>query len=363
MAILDTLKNLFSSDNAQSLVRNNIGLILNENPFASDITNSRSGVDELTDPIQATLNSQAGQGLDRDKFPPDLSNQFISLTFSKYLRPTPTNSASLEGKYVVDLPIPRVLTEQHTMNLTPQSLKTVAVVANEIEGALGDNFIQNIEKITGGGALNAVGDTAFSATSQFFMDNNPRLGIFSGEQVFGTVQQALGFIPNPHMSIFFNGVDLRPPIEFSWIFTPRDAGESETIRKILKKIKTKILPEVSSGNANIMNYPHILEVRISGVAEDMAPIYKRGLVSAIAINYTPNGPSFFKGTRSPTFIAFSFTLQEIEVFSAKDYGGSDARNISGMIGDIGRNTFNSALETFNTARAVQTAIRNEGLGL
>lgn len=363
MAILDILNNLFSSDNAQNLVRNNVGLILNENPFASDITNNRSASDELSDPIQATSQSQSGQLLSRDQFPLDLSDQFITLTFSKYLRPTPTNSASLEGRYVVDLPLPRVLTEQHTMNLTPQSLKTIGVLANEVQNQFPTSPSSLFSNLANADPVNMVADTAFSAASQLFMDNNPRIKIFSGEQIFGTVQQFLGFIPNPHMSIFFNGVDLRPPIEFSWIFTPRSPAESESVKRILKKIKSKILPEVSSGNANIMNYPHILEASIHGVDPDMAPKYKRGLVSAIAINYTPNGPSFFKGTRSPTFIAFSFTLQEIEIFSAKDYGGAEASTISGRVGDLAKNAIQTGLDSLNGAIAIQNAVRNSGLGL
>lgn len=367
MAILDLFKNLFSSDNAESLVRNNVGLLLNENPFARDITNIRSvGASSSSDPNQKIPNSQSGQNLDVQQFPADLGSIYINFGFSKYVRPNPNDNATIDTVFSVSLPLPRVLTEQHTMNLTPQALKTIDVITGGVESMTsGQGMIRQLSDPLGGiiDAAGTVSDIAFSAASQYFMDSGAQLGFFPGEQVFGRLQQSLGFIPNPHLSIFFNGVDLRPAIEFSWLFTPRTPDESNSLKQILKKIKSKILPEVSSGNANIMNYPHIVQPTIVGVDADMIPKYKRGLISAVSINYTPNGPSFFKGTNSPTFIAFSFLFQEIEIFTAQDYDGNQAKDLTDRLSGVLSNALGEATQALQTAQQIQNAIRTTGFGL
>jgi hypothetical protein len=249
------------------------------------------------------------------------------------------------------------------MNLTPQALKTIDVIVGEARGMSDQGMIGQLSSINSSGALESVSDIAFSAASQYFMDSGAQLGFFPGEQVFGRLQQSLGFIPNPHLSIFFNGVDLRPAIEFSWLFTPRTPDESNSLKQILKKIKSKILPEVSSGNANIMNYPHIVQPTIVGVDTDMIPKYKRGLISAVSINYTPNGPSFFKGTNSPTFIAFSFLFQEIEIFTAQDYDGNQAKDLTDRLSGVLSNTLGEATQALQAAQQIQNVVRNTGFGL
>jgi hypothetical protein len=49
------------------------------------------------------------------------------------------------------------------------------------------------------------------------------------------------------------------------------------------------------------------------------PIYKRGMIESINVNYTPTGLSLFDDD-NPVFVIFSFLFQEIEVFTANDFG-------------------------------------------
>jgi len=50
------------------------------------------------------------------------------------------------------------------------------------------------------------------------------------------------------------------------------------------------------------------------------PIYKRGMIESINVNYTPTGLSLFAEDNCPVFVIFSFLFQEIEVFTANDFG-------------------------------------------
>lgn len=288
---------------------------------------------KISDPSGTIRNSKEQQSFKGTSFPPDLKEDYITFDFSKYQRPSPNSTATNATELSISFPIPRVLTEQHTLNLTPQSLKTIQTIVGAATDAA--DAMTNLTA-TGGfkGFLNSATDLGISAAAQYYSDSGTKFLGFSGEQVVGTLGQVVGVIPNPHMSVFFNGVDLRPAIEFSWLFTPKNANESDLLKSILKDIKKRILPEVSSGAGNAMNYPYMVQPTIHGPDPDMVPLYKKGLISALSINYTPNGPSFFKGTNSPTFIAFSFLFQEIEVFTSKDYGGAEAENFLNRLGDL-----------------------------
>lgn len=331
MAISDLFKNL-STSSAESITRNNTGIAIANDQFSKPFVKRSSSPQESINQSRSLVGPPPN-----NRFPSDLGEDFISLRFMKYKRPNPAADASYETTYNVYLPIPRVLTEQHTVNLAPQSLKTIGVLANEIDSMqdLGLNQLGNAIAGTsslGAGSLNkeltnSVGTGLFSGISQYYTDSSRSIGIFSGEQVVGRIQQSLGFIPNPHMSVFFNGVDLRPAMEFSWILTPRNAAESDEMRAILKSIRGKVLPRISRTGGNIMDYPDMIipTIYLNGQESDMVPKYKKGLISALAINYTPNGPSFFRGTNSPTFIAFSFLFQEIEIFTSEDYDDTVAK--------------------------------------
>ena len=75
------------------------------------------------------------------------------------------------------------------------------------------------------------------------------------------------------------------------------------------------------------------------------PIYKRGMIESINVNYTPTGLSLFADDNAPVFVIFSFLFQEIEVFTANDFGGDsfDVNSIGAKLLSSGDN-LRSALE-------------------
>jgi hypothetical protein len=160
----------------------------------------------------------------------------------------------------------------------------------------------------------------------------------NGEQAAETAGQFLKAVPNPHISVFFNGVDMRPEMEFSWLFTARNEAESGTIKNIIREFKRRILPAVSTGAQNLMAYPQMVRLTLFPWGENFIegsnwsgtmPIYKLGLISAIHVNYSPNSLSFFNDeAASPAFVVFSFTFQEIEVITGKDYGNKDGPTLA-----------------------------------
>jgi len=314
---LDGIKNIITSktDSISSPLGeqfNRAGL----NLFASRSENFNTSNDPAAVLAQQSIWSAPIQ------YPTDnLRTEFLTIDFAKYKRPSNFDKGAFSSVLQVHLPVPRILTEQHTIDVAPTNLKTIGAAIPIVENLLGE--------ATGEGR----------ATRNDYIEDAIGFGYsagvgYTGETIGGIVGQYAGAIPNPHISIFFNGVDLRPAIEFSWVFTPKSPEDSNVLKDMLKQIKSLVLPTLSQGNGNVMDYPHMVKIDIHGLDEDTTPLYKRGLITAININYTPNGPSFFKGTNAPTFIVFSFLFQEIEIITANDYGAG-ATNSAQRLKDLG----------------------------
>jgi hypothetical protein len=330
---LDSLSSLGSSFSQEfnRMATNSLFSSRSEGSATDNDPSSAIGKDIWSAPLQYPLDN--------------LRTEFLTIDFAKYNRPSNFDKGAFSSVLKVHLPIPRSLTEQHTIDVAPQKLKTLGAATGIIENAINTarGRSSSYETIT----EDAIGFAA-SAASQMGESAKGAFG-FSGEQITGTIQQYAGAIPNPHISVFFNGVDLRPAIEFSWLFTPRTVDDSMALKEILKQVKSLVLPAISKGNGNIMDYPHMVKIDIQGLDKDTTPMYKRGLITAININYTPNGPSFFKGTNAPTFVAFSFLFQEIEIITANDYGAEAAsgaemlknmvKETKAAVSDIGSNIF------------------------
>ena len=323
---LPGLKNFISSK-ADSL-SNALGQ--NVSRFSGNLFTERSQLFKgAADPSQVFADKDSDSTL---AYPTDnLRNEFFTLRFYKYVRPTTFEKSKARGVLTVHLPIPRNLSEQFTIDVAPTALKTIGAAIpigvnayNEVTGEGSTSRDQYAKD-----AIGLLGSAVKEKISQSA----------TGEAIGNLAGQYLGTIPNPHISVFFNGVDLRPAIEFSWLFTPKSEQDSIRLKEVLTSMKKLILPAISAGAGNVMDYPHMAQAEIHGLAEDTTPIYKLGLITALNINYTPNGPSFFKRTNAPTFIAFSFLYQEIEIITSNDFKG-DASTQEGQALDILKNIAN-----------------------
>ena len=292
-------------------------------------TSRSKSAGELFDPAQAIPNSQADTSTKYVRYPTTLSNEFMRVEFSKYDRPGPMKEVKFNTTYTVDLPLPKDLTETHSVRLDPQETGLLtALVTN-------GGSIVDVAKAAISGNMTGINTTQladqgmgimYQGAKQFASGVN--VAGISGEQALGMAGQALGAVPNPHISVFFNGVDIRPAMEFSWLLSARNEKESNLIKSIVREFKKKTLPKVTVKDQNIMSYPEMVRLTLYPWGPDFdgtMPTYKMGLINSITVNYSPNGLAFFNDAKSsPVFVVFTFTFQELEVWTATDYGAGNA---------------------------------------
>ena len=292
----------------------------------SELLSSRSNSQtESGDPATAIKASQNNQKSQTMEYPlsRDIQTDFMKVKFSKYVRPSAVERGTFNTEMEICLPLPRDLRDTHSVQLNAQATSIVGAMAGTLE-TLGKELQAKNTNLSMKDYLTEGGGIGYYAVKAGVASSSP-LGM-SGEQIADTFGQYIGAIPNPHISLFFNGVDIRGAIEFSWLFSPKNADESDRIRKIIQQFKTRTLPSVTNGSGNIMGYPNMVEIELYPWAESKGglqtmPIYKRGMIESINVNYTPTGLSLFAEDNTPVFVIFSFLFQEIEVFTASDFGG------------------------------------------
>jgi hypothetical protein len=128
---------------------------------------------------------------------------------------------------------------------------------------------------------------------------------------------ATGTAINPHTTLNFNGVALKQ-FTFNWQLAPKNEAESESLRRIINRIKSHILPKtVGFGEAPglsraILKYPDIAQIRLNGIAKDYFPEIRPGMISNFTVDYTPQGVVLVGGGK-PAIVNLSFTFTEAQI--------------------------------------------------
>lgn len=312
-----------------------------------DLFLNRSG--ELTDINSIIGISRDGQSAKSIKYPLDLGNDFIQIEFASYDRPAPLKKANFATQYVVNLPLPKDLTETHSVRLDPQETGLLTAIESNLRAAGqafdGQGTTEQYANQAIGFMAQAAGPIAGAVAQATGASRIMSAAGIGTEQILNRAGQMAGMVPNPHISVFFNGVDIRPAMEFSWLFSARNPQESQAIKTIIKEFKKRSLPTVTKGDENLMAYPQMVRLTLFPWKETNSqdwsgtmPIYKRGFIQSINVNYSPNGLSFFNDKQSsPVFVVFSFTFQEIEVWTGSDYGNEDRPNPAADIANTAKN--------------------------
>jgi len=248
-------------------------------------------------------------GSDTLQYPNNIGKYFLAMRFAEYQRPAPQVKGNLVYENAIQLPIPKNLAESFSIKIYASDQGKAGGIADAIQA--GSALLKTGKP----------GETAeFALNAAAALSAGAVIGM-AGE--FGEVAaQGLKAVPNPHAAALFNGIDLRT-FNFEWTFAPRNADESANIQNIIKRIKQNSLPTYSKLGTAALQYPRLVQINLYPWASDNSEflLYKPSLIQAVTVNYAPNGiPSFFQGTKLPTFISLGIAFLETEYFTGHDYG-------------------------------------------
>ena len=250
------------------------------------------------------------------RFPGDISENYISFlpkNRGKKTKLTPVNSSSSGG---ITLPIPSNLSTGYNAQYdTGTGI-----------GVLG-NFAQQVASGDAQFSAEAAGAAAVEQAKAIGLSASPEVAALLGAGVSGPfgagVGAALGgaargaavgagIAVNPHLAVIFSGVNFRTH-SFQYKFSPRDAGESTTLKNIIKKFKLNMHPTIEG--AAFFKYPNEFDIAFNSKNENFLFKFGTSVLSDFQINYNPDGGSYFHDNGAPVSVGLSLTFTEIDIIT------------------------------------------------
>ena len=315
-------------------------------------------------------------GMTRHHFPAAPFPHGIQLIFKKYdysqlvtpdangiIPKTQFSNAQETGQYVVELPMPKSLTDATGISINSMEktftesfiVDTLAPIFTSEGGGLGGvagNLFSMGESGVKGVAdfLTKESENANSSNAElaaqgsrvlsFLMSNtlnsfSPGLGKAMGA--------SRGTAINPQATLSFEGVNLRN-FTLDWTLYPESKEEAESIRKIVRGLKSQVLPSVQSvtgdlqtsadgvaGNNGVftaalsrafLTYPAVVSINLLGIQENHFVKFKPCMCSGINVDYGASGEIVIAEGGVPQGVKLSMEFKELEIQTAEDY--SDA---------------------------------------
>ncbi len=199
----------------------------------------------------------------------------------------------------ITLPMPKNLGFNQVVNWSKQELGTAAMAIDQ-----GSDFSQLMEsdKVATAGliGLNTIGSIA----KQFGMKN-----------AADVVELGTASVKNNYAETLFKSVDNRT-FSWSWVLTPRNEKEAETIDNMLRMLRFHQLPEfrenIGNGNAFLL-YPSSVDVVfwLDGAPNQYVPRISTCAIQNLSTDYTSNGGFIRMVNGSPASYTLSITLMEL----------------------------------------------------
>ena len=210
----------------------------------------------------------------------------------------------------VILPIPRNVSDANQVDFSSSELNALqAAGADLIQGFLGDEFGNAVDRVTDAAQDNATGLkglTKDAITQQIIGGGN-------------ILARTTGAVLNSNLELLFKGPSLRT-FQFQYIMTPRDKAEALECKKIIRMFKKSMAPKLKGG-ALFLYTPNVFFIDFKYKSQDH-PFLNRIKPCALTnfgVNYTPDGAYATYADGSPVAYNLQFSFSEIEPIYDKDY--------------------------------------------
>ena len=129
---------------------------------------------------------------------------------------------------------------------------------------------------------------------------------------------------NPRETLSFDGVELRT-FSFNWQLFPESQEDSSRIKAIVNGFKQQILPhtkDIEGVPRAYLTYPAVVEAFLIGVDPTHFVRFKPSLIRNIDVDYSAAGLTTIMKGGKPGAVNLSISMQELEIQTADEYGGS-----------------------------------------
>lgn len=257
-------------------------------------------------------------------FPGDIQSMahYTRMTFTKYSRARPQSGRTDSTSATIILPLPDNFTDATSPRWTNTELGIWGAEVSDFKSAwnssrqtgsnISDQFFSGEKMGATLNGLKAAGVIAMALSPKSMRDG----------AVQNRLSQELGAVANPHLSLMFEGMNLRTH-PLAWKFSPHNAKEAKTLGDIINKIRVLSLPSYNKTvNKFALDYPDTVTVEFSGVDANYKTKIFKSAVSDFQTNLAPSGLTFYP-SGVPVEIEMTMTLVETEIVTREDFDGTN----------------------------------------
>lgn len=271
--------------------------------------------------MQNLSNIEGGGTIGGLQFPSDRGKYFMSLGLHDYSRSASDLMGVILGKLnitnTITLPLPQQMTDSHNVNYAEEALGQGLGATTEAGSNLMNAMAGNMSNIGQalGGLLGAGAQTILDGFKNLTGVNAPQLS-----------QALTGLAPNQFLTILLKGPQYKKH-SFTWKLSPRNEGESESIRAIIALLNNSMAPGMKT-NA-FFTFPKIVTLSFMPNSNVLYR-FKPAVIENMTVNYAPSGaPAFYRRTEAPDTVELKLDFLEVEYWLTGDFGGS-ALDTSGL---------------------------------
>jgi|TARA_R110000744_G_scaffold183396_1_gene302708 hypothetical protein len=270
-------------------------------------------------------------------FPSDLSADFCfkietkEVIYSRSVDATELDDGRAAGKTIQPrntffLPIPGAIQDNLGVNYNVSELGAIGGVAADLVSELAS-------AVAKGGDAKEMGTQAFNGVRNMIssgMDNlmkstttdklaainavAAQLGAPAGAT--GVAGLMLGKAPNPHVTAFFKGVELKKH-SFSWDLWPQSQADANKLESMVNTLRRDATPNRVGGGLSL-TYPYEAHCTLITKGNTFTVMFKPAFITNISLNYTPQGPAFLEDGHAAG-MTLTIGLQETDIWLREDY--------------------------------------------
>jgi hypothetical protein len=239
---------------------------------------------------------------------------YTLFTFNQYERIKANEAPKEKTSVSIVLPMPPDLREEFNVGYAEPSLGIVGSVADSV--IKGVRSAQGASTSQGSTSDKDLGSSVYAAIGSGIikgLESIPK----GGETAGAIARMATGLSPNPYLAVVFKDVALRSHT-FQYRFSPRSEAELKTLKNIIRELKKRMLPGLTQGSDLLFTFPDTCDISF-GPTKDVPYRIKKCVMTSMSVNYSPNGPAFFK-TGDPVIVDIQMTFREMSAFTRIDLG-------------------------------------------
>ena len=274
-------------------------------------------VDEALGSLSNSLSSATG-GV---QFPDDLGVNKIIFQVKTRERDTTKYKTQLKNGTTIALPIPSNLSTGYGASYSQEGIGILGQEAREFVAG-GGGLQSAAEKLKSGEAADILGQQAKAIAASASVEAAALVGgLVAGPAGVGVGAAAAGLARgalagaaiavNPHLAVLFEGVGFRSH-SFQYKFSPRNQGESNALKRIIKVFKFAMHPEEK--DLAFFRYPDEFDITFPN---NELFLFKIGtsVLTDFQINYNPDGGSYFHENGAPVSVSLSMNFTELDVLT------------------------------------------------